>query len=331
MNFLVLSIRKYFLTFIFILFTISLIAFSSTNFIAAQNGLALFATSVFPTLFPFFIATELLLKTNIIHVLGKFLNKFMRPVFNVPGESAIAIILGTISGYPVGAKIVCNLKEKKIISKIESERLISFTNNSGPLFILGTVGIALFGNKKIGIILLTAHIFSALTVGYIFKFWKKDKFQIENFNKIQSSNKLIKVSELGEIIGESIKNATSTILTIGGFIVLFSVVISILKSSKLIELLQIVLLNFGISETLSYGIITGFIEITNGIHHISTLYQEIPTLSILLTSFILGFGGISVLFQVFSIISKQHISIKPYILGKLLHGLISVIYTYILL
>ena len=62
----------------------------------------------------------------------------MRPIFNVPGESAIALILGTISGYPVGAKVVCNLKKEKIISKIEAERLIAYTNNSGPLFILGT-------------------------------------------------------------------------------------------------------------------------------------------------------------------------------------------------
>ena len=72
-------------------------------------------------------------------MLGKYFNKFIKPIFNVPGESLIAIILGIISGYPIGAKVVCNLKKDKIISKTEAERLISFTNNSGPLFILGTV------------------------------------------------------------------------------------------------------------------------------------------------------------------------------------------------
>jgi len=331
MNFFVISIRKYFITSIFVIFTISLIVFSETNLIAARNGLALFAFSVFPTLFPFFIATELMLKTNIIYILGKILNKFMKPIFNLPGESSIAIILGIISGYPVGAKVVCNLKEKKIISKVEAERLISFTNNSGPLFILGTVGISLFGNKKIGIILLVSHILAALTVGYIFKFWKKDKLQVDLIKKTESSNKLVKVSELGEIIGDSIKNSISTILAIGGFIVLFSVIISILKNSGLIDICQIILLNLGIPENISFGVISGIVELTNGINHISTLCEEFPTLSVLITSFILGFGGISVLLQVFSIISKEHISIKPYLYGKLLHGIISVVYTFMLI
>lgn len=148
MNFLVINFKKYFFTFIFFIFTISLLIFSENNLLAAQDGIMLWSTKVLPSLFPFFIATELLCRTNFAHILGKFLNKFMKPLFNVPGESAIALILGSISGYPVGAKIVCNLKKEKVISKIEAERLIAYTNNSGPLFILSTVGISLFGNKK---------------------------------------------------------------------------------------------------------------------------------------------------------------------------------------
>lgn len=173
MNFLVINLKKYFFTIIFVFFTLSLLVFSNNNLIAAQNGLALWATKVLPSLFPFFVATELLCKTNFTYILGKLLNKIMKPLFNVPGESSIALILGTISGYPVGAKVVCNLKQEKIISKIEAERLIAYTNNSGPLFILATVGISLFGNKQIGITLLTSHILSALLVGYCFRFWKK--------------------------------------------------------------------------------------------------------------------------------------------------------------
>lgn len=331
MNFIVINLKKYFMTFLILLFTISLLMFSSSNLTAAQDGLALWATSVLPTLFPFFVATELLCRTNFVHILGKFLNKIMRPVFNVPGESAMAVILGTISGYPVGARVVCNLKEKKIISKAEAERLISFTNNSGPLFILGTVGISLFGDKKIGIILLVAHILASLTVGYIFKFWKRNELKIEFSNDISSNNKLIKISELGEIVGDSIKKSISTILTIGGFVVLFSVIISILESSGLISLLVNFLSNFGISEDISFSIITGIIELTNGVKFTSTVYSNMPTISILIVAFLLGFGGLSVLLQVFSIIAKENISIKPYIFGKFLQGIFAVIYTFVLL
>ena len=65
MNFIVISIRKYFFTIIILLFTISLLVFSNNNLIAAQNGLALWATKVLPSLFPFFVATELLCQTNL--------------------------------------------------------------------------------------------------------------------------------------------------------------------------------------------------------------------------------------------------------------------------
>ncbi len=332
MNFIVISAKKYFFTILFILFIICLLMFSNNNLIAAQNGLVLWTTKVLPTLFPFFVATELLCQTNFTYILGKFLNKFMKPIFNVPGESAIAIILGTISGYPVGARVVCNLKEQKIISKIEAERLIAYTNNSGPLFILGTVGIALFGNKTLGITLLISHILSSLLVGYCFKFWKKNKFDI-NYRETKFNSKLtpLKISDIGEILGNSITKSISTILLIGGFIVIFSVILSILESSGILLILADLLSSFGIPQEISLSTISGIIELTNGVNLTANLSTSYYTLSILLTSFLLGFGGFSVLLQVYSIIAKEGISIKPYFYGKLLQGFFSMIFTFILI
>ena len=332
MNFLVINLKKYFFTIIFLLFTISLLLYSESNIIAAQNGFALWATKVLPSLFPFFIATELLSKTNFTYILGKFLNKFMKPLFNVPGEGSLAIILGTISGYPIGAKVVCDLKREKIISKIEAERLIAYTNNSGPLFILATVGVSLYSNKKIGYILLISHILSSLLVGYCFKFWKKNNLEI-NFKEMlfNTQNSPIKIQELGEILGNSIKQATSTLLSICGFIVLFSIILSTLQTSGLINIFTNILHAFGLSKEVSIALITGIIELTNGVNLSSQTFNVFPHLSILLTSFLLGFGGLSVLLQVYSIIYKENISIKPYLLGKILHGLFSIIITFILL
>ena len=77
-------------------------------------------------------------------------NKIMRPIFNVPGIGAYALFMGIISGYPIGAKIVTNFRNENLCTKEEAERLITFTNNSGPLFILGTVGVTLFYDSSIG-------------------------------------------------------------------------------------------------------------------------------------------------------------------------------------
>lgn len=168
----VIKLKNYTLPLTFLLFTICLILFSSSNLSAAKTGLSLWASSVVPSLFPFFIATELLSKTDIPRLLGKFFNFFMKPLFNIRGEGSFAFIMGIISGYPIGAKIACNFRKKNILNKIECERLLSFTNNSGPLFIIGTVGISMFGSSTIGFLLLITHILASLTVGFIFRFWK---------------------------------------------------------------------------------------------------------------------------------------------------------------
>ncbi|MEG2235283.1 MAG: hypothetical protein RR144_02450 [Clostridia bacterium] len=53
--------------------------------------------------------------------------------------------------------------------------------------------------------------------------------------------------------------------------------------------------------------------------------------SILITSFLLGFSGISIIFQIKSTLKNLKISFKKLIIFKLLHGILSVIIAYILL
>lgn len=139
MNFVIINLRKNTFTLIFMLFTLLLVLFSENNLIAAKDGFSLFTNNILPALFPFFIATEILYKTNFTHILNKLFSKISRFLFNIPGHAASAVILGMISGYPIGAKMVCNLKRDKLITKNEAERLIAYTNNSGPLFILSSI------------------------------------------------------------------------------------------------------------------------------------------------------------------------------------------------
>ena len=298
----------------------------------------LWANNVIPSLFPFFIATELLGYTNIIPKIGKLLNPVMRPIFNVPGCGSYAMLMGIISGYPIGAKIVANFRENGMCSKEECERLLAFTNNSGPLFIIGTVGISMFYNSLIGVLLFITHLLACLTVGFIFRFWKNSKsVKIQN-HSVQKpyiySNKNVSFSNLGEVLSKAISSATNTILMIGGFVVLFSVILSILENSNFINIisstLEPIFHMFGINNSsFISGFVSGIIELTNGVQKISSIaYKEIST-NIILCSALLGFGGISILLQVFSITSKTDISIKPYIIGKILHGIFALLYTYI--
>lgn len=333
-NFYVIKLKRNILPLIFVIFTLCLLLFSKSNLPAIKSGLLLWANSVVPSLFPFFVATELLMHTNVISQLGILLNRFMKPLFNIRGEGAFAFIMGIISGYPVGAKIASNFRENNICTKEECERLLSFTNNSGPLFIIGTVGILMFKNTTIGILLFITHILACITVGFIFRFWKY-KYVSKPYKspaKFSSKNNYVSFSNLGEVLSESITSAISTILVIGGFIVIFSSIISILKTSGILQFCSSIfvpLFNFiNIDISFIQPILTGFLEITNGISSISNIVCKKLSINIILAAFFLGFGGLSILLQVLSITSKTDLSIRPYIYGKFLHGIFAALYTY---
>ena len=332
-SFYVIKLKRNILPLIILGFTFALLIFSKSNLPAVKNGLALWANSVVPSLFPFFVATEVLMHTNLISLIGNVFNKYMKPIFNVRGEGAFAFIMGIISGYPVGAKIASSFRENNVCSKEECERLLSFTNNSGPLFIIGTVGILMYGSTIIGLLLFITHILACITVGFLFRFWKKnEKTTIINTN-YKPENKYVSFSNLGDVLAKSITSSVSTIFLIGGFVVIFSSIISILKSSGIlngVSLLLSPLFNLlHINTSFIAPLLSGFLEITNGINTISSIACKKLSINIIFTAFLLGFGGISVLLQVLSITSKTDLSIKPYIYGKLLQGIFASIYTYI--
>lgn len=306
---------KFLIKVFLILFIIFLIMFSKTNILAVQNAISLFFEKVFPSLFPFFIAADLLSHTNIINILNTILSPIMKPLFNVSGKGAFPFIMGIISGYPTGAKIVSDFRKNNICTKIECERLLAYTNNSGPLFIIGTVGSSLFLSTEIGILLLITHIFGTLTVGIIFRFYKNNYYRNENIVDE------LDIDNFSSILTESIFNSFKTTGMIFGFIIMFSIINNILLTSGILKLFPSAII----------GSILSICEITNGINYISMIKSSNLTIQLILTSFFLGFGGISVLMQVYSIISKTDLSIKPYILGKLLHGLTSAIYTLIII
>ena len=187
-------------------------------------------------------------------------------------------------------------------------------------------------------------------LGFIFRWWKAHNIRADrdvcpyrhiaraykndiNINKFRSinSNSIPNLSfnSLGEVLSTSIQKAIHSVVIIGGFVVLFSVIVSMLNSSKTFNILNILfsplLEAFHIPTIYLQGIITGIIEVTNGVK-LSAINTE--PISIIVCSFLLGFGGFSVLLQVLSITSKAKISIKPYIIGKFIQACISGIFMY---
>lgn len=277
------------------------------SIVFAREALDICFEMIIPTLFPFFICSGLLIYSGFCEVLAKLFRFCMKPLFNVSPAGSSAFILGIISGYPLGAVTAGELYSGNYLSKIEAERLLAFCNNSGPLFILASVGIAVYADMKIGIMLYAAHILAALTVGILFRFYKKSGFTAPP--TVMSSPK----RSIGEIFSIALQNAISSILTVCGAVLFFSVI------SRLI--LNLVSLN-----PLADALLAGLTEFVTGTVKISVLSQSLAK-KLILTSFIVGFAGLSVHAQVMAVTVKYGLSLKPYIAGKLLHGFFAALYT----
>ena len=296
---------------------------------AAKDGLSLWINNIFPSLFPFFIAVELLNHTHIPHYLGKLFKKIMKPLFNVPGIGAYAFFMGVVSGYPVGAKIVTNLRNQNLCTKEEGERMLTFTNNSGPLFIIASVGISMFHDTSIGILLLVTHLLACLTVAFLFRFWKYNE-RTPREDKINSSHE-IHLENLGLVLSQSISSAIRSVVMIGGFIVFFSVLLSILTQLKFFELTVTLFTPLITNKAFISPVLSGLLELTSGLNLVSLVPSIKLGMNVIIAAFLLGFGGISILLQVWSITSTSDLSIKPYLYGKLLQGTLASVYTFLII
>ena len=314
------KIQNFILPSMLIFIIISTVIFSNKVYNTAHDAFLLWVNNVIPSLLPFFICIEFLKKTNFLNIIGKLLTPIMRPLFNVPGVGAFALSMGITSGYPVGAKVASDLYKDKLCTKEEAERLIAFTNSSGPLFIIGAIGIGMFEDQKIGLLLLLTHFLAGITVGLMFKYYKYSKTSLI-ISHTKSNSNTINISKIGSIMAEAINKSISTLLLICGYIVFFAV---------LNEVISITLLK-NVSNKLLLGILNGLLEITSGIKKLSIIDSlELNTL-LPLVAFILGFGGFSVHMQVASIISETNLSMKTYLLGKFVQGTLAGLYTFLIL
>lgn len=276
---------------------------------AGRSAAALCLDSVIPSLFPFFVCSGFFIALGLAGKAGKYLSVIMRPLFNVPGAGAAALILGIVSGYPTGALCAASLYNAGECTKIEAERLCAFCNNSGPLFIMGAVACGILNMPEIGKYLYISHILSALLVGLCFRFY--------GYGERKNHTALPPSCELGRVkpaatLGEVIDTSVITILRVCAYIILFSVAAAVIPGGRARPYLHSVL------------------EITGGINALSRVIYE-PLLLLPTASFFIAFSGVSVIFQVYSVISPSGLSIVPYIIGKLLQGILSFIITYAML
>src|SRR5690625_5253816 len=333
-------------TFILATFTLALtfllIKYPDQSFEASLRGLHMWWEIVFPSLLPFFITAEILIGFGVVTFIGALFEPIMRPIFNVPGVGSFAWIMGMASGYPSGAKISSRLREEKQLTRIEAERLISFTNNASPLFIFGAVSVGFFHDAKLGLLIATCHYLGNTLVGICMRFYRdktepknkttaQPQFSLKNAFRQMHFTRMNDKRPFGEVIGDSILNSIKTLIMIGGFIILFSVITQLLLvigiTPIIASLLQYGLQILSLPIELALPIIAGMFEITQGAQMASQITTDTMLPKAIVIGFILGFNGFSVHAQVSSIIAKTDIRFTPYVISRLLHGLFASFFT----
>lgn len=328
---------------IFTFLAIILISFPEAAVEGSKRGLAMWWGVVFPTLLPFFIVSEMLIGFGIVKFIGVLLEPLMRPIFRVPGSGGFAWAMGMASGFPAGAKLTARLRQEGHLTATEAERLVSFTNCSNPLFICGAVAVGFFNNPKLGILLAASHYFGNFIVGLIMRFHgkgkdeepsKKPEWSLMGAFRVLHRTRLKDKRPFGKILGDAIFSSVQTLLMVGGFIILFSVLNKVLDLVNITAVmgmaLNVVLNFFHISGILSIPLGAGLFEITLGSQLVSKAAEAHLLHQAIVTSFILAFQGFSVQAQVASILAETDIRFKPFFFARILHGFIAAILAFLL-
>ena len=295
------GIRSEFYTlFVSLLFTALLISvsvlLSDDLAIAVNEGLNLSIKTIIPSVFPFLIISDVVIRHIKFEKVNFLRNAFER-IFGINGCAIGVFACGVLCGFPMGAKLGLLMYENGKISKSECERLIAFSNNASPGYIIGVVGIGLFKSVTLGILLYFAMFASALLCGF---FIKRKEANIQNFDNINWQ----KYSFVN-----SVKDAAQICLNICAFITVFSIIGGIVKkyirSKALVALILI------------------FLEIGSAANYISDLRIFAPPCALALVSFSISFSGLCVFSQTKSLGIKSDVSMAKYLVFKLLQGCIS--------
>lgn len=290
----------------------------------AEKGLLLWWNKVVPSLLPFMIGSNMLIKLNFPKIIGVTLKIPMEKIFRLRGICAFPIISGMLSGYPMGAKTTGELYQNGSITKAEAERMLLFVNTSGPLFMLGTVGINMLGGKSYGYGIMVAHYGAALIIMLLSSLGAEKIKCTDNFTTLLKHKEKI---PLGKAMGEGVYSAMDTIVMIGGYITLFSVLGAVMEKTGLTTLLSRFLLWLPLSPKEAKAIIMGIFEITTGC---GLLTEKVGSLTAALCCGIISWGGFSIHAQTLNILDKCSLDGKKYLLGKLLHGITAFVIGYII-
>jgi sporulation integral membrane protein YlbJ len=279
----------------------------------AREGLNLFLCVVLPSLLPFMVCANLFIESGAAASAGRLLTPLMRPLFACPGEAAFALTAGLLAGYPTGARIALDLRDKGLIGKEDARRTGILASSCGPVFILGAVGAGLLGNPVAGWLIAASHYTAVVITGLAFSAGGGRSPGKRRPAETQAAAPVMAA------LGVSIKKTVDTLWAVGGYIVLFSVISSLLKRYNLLmpaaSLAAPLLRLIGLEPALAQPLAIGMIEMTNGCSAVAAaaaaLANRCDAIAVLVS-----FGGFCIQAQSMLFLSEVGLSAWKFVLSK---------------
>ncbi|MDE5896832.1 MAG: hypothetical protein K2H43_03335 [Clostridia bacterium] len=266
---------------------------------SVREGVSLWAVSVLPATFPFLFLTALFTRFRLYGKLSRALSPLTGRLFAVSGAGGGAALLAMLSGYPVGARSVSDLAERGAIPAEETFRLACLATTSGPMFLVGGVGTAMFQSPLCGWILLGSHLIAVSIVCLILRFGKK-----------AAPSRPAVTLRHENVLYDSLYSSVISILCVGGSIAVFYAF-----GQMLADLTAFLPLG----DT-GIALLRGLLEMTAGC---ALLSQDPCALSLALCAFLVTFGGICVLVQQLAFLGKAGVKPLPFLGVKFLQGVLA--------
>ena len=302
---------------------------------ACAEGIALWAKVVLPALFPFLVLTAWIARSGMADGLGRKPSPLLRRC-GLPAASAGAFLLSIVSGYPVGSRVVADLQRRGEIGRADAEKLSILCSTSGPMFILGSVGNAMFGGGKAGAVLLSAHLFGVLAIALPVLLFRKRSAAAEPSPSPaaqRSAARAIRAPQArapSDTLGETVREAVLSVLCVGGFIALANVALcaaeDLLLLAPLRALAELCLCPFG-AQACAEGIVYGLIEATRGCAALAAA----DAAGLPFAAFAITFGGASILAQQLAFLRPVGVRAGRFIAVKAAQGCAAALFCALLL
>lgn len=279
-----------------------MLIFPTIALYSARKGISLWISNVLPALLPFFICANFLQNIGVMRLLK---------------SGVFPFAMSVLSGYPMGAKIVGDLKRDGDISLREAKRLISFCSTSGPAFMIGAVGAGMLGSGLLGGIIATAHYAGAIMNGVIYsRFLGK-----ETSDTAPALRKTIQIRSIQESFTDAILMSFRSLGIVLAYIVLFMLVTDLLHMCGGFSLVE--------GQQLR-ALVKGFFEMTVGCGAVAECTGASDQVKCVLCAAIMSWGGLSVLGQSASMLSGTGVSVRYLFFSKLTHSFFAAVSAFII-